>query len=45
MDKFLSDVQKKPKKSVTDTGEPEDSDKPAKTAFPKGVVLGKDGKP
>ena len=42
MDKFFSDVQKTNKKPAV---EPEDPAAPEKKAIPKGVVLGKDGKP
>ena len=42
MDKFFNDVQRKNKKPTADA---EDSEPPEKKALPKGVVLGKDGKP
>ncbi len=42
MDKFFNDVQKTNKKPTAD---PEDPAAPEKKALPKGVVLGKDGKP
>ncbi|CAD6572592.1 MAG: hypothetical protein ASARMPREDX12_005318 [Alectoria sarmentosa] len=42
MDKFFSDVQKKDRKHTTES---EDPAAPEKKALPKGVVLGKDGKP
>ena len=42
MDKFFNDVQKANKKP---TAESEDPAAPEKKAIPKGVVLGKDGKP
>lgn len=42
MDKFFGDVQKTNKKP---TAESEDPAAPEKKALPKGVVLGKDGKP
>ena len=43
MDKFTSDVQTPPSKKPA--AEPEDAAAPEKKALPKGVVLGKDGKP
>ena len=42
MDKFFNDVQKKNKKPTADAEDPES---PEKKSLPKGVVLGKDGKP
>lgn len=42
MDKFFNDLQKANKKPTTDS---EDTAAPEKKALPKGVVLGKDGKP
>ena len=45
MDKFFSDVQKKNSKPLTESGEGKSADGTPKKAVPKGVVLGKDGKP
>ncbi|MCJ1273910.1 hypothetical protein MMC21_001703 [Puttea exsequens] len=46
MDRFFSDVQKQQKKKPpTGRAEPEPEGEPVKRALPKGVVLGKDGKP
>lgn len=42
MDKFFNDIQKTNKKPTADS---EDTPAPEKKALPKGVVLGKDGKP
>ena len=44
MDKYFSDIQKKSKDAVTEKP-PDESKPPEKNALPKGVVLGKDGKP
>lgn len=45
MDKFFSDVQRKQNKPTSEPAESESSEVPPKKAIPKGVVLGKDGKP
>ena len=48
MDKFFSDVQKPKKQSekgLFSDLKSQDQDTPQKKALPKGVVLGKDGKP
>ena len=42
MDKFFNGIQKTNQKPTAD---PEDPTAPEKKAIPKGVVLGKDGKP
>lgn len=42
MDKFFNDIQKTNKRPPTESEEPA---APEKKALPKGVVLGKDGKP
>ena len=42
MDKFFNDIQKKNKEPTPDS---EDTATPEKKTLPKGVVLGKDGKP
>ena len=42
MDRFFNDIQKANKKPATES---EDPATPEKKAIPKGVVLGKDGKP
>lgn len=42
MDKFFNDVQKANKKPAAES---DDASPPEKKALPKGVVLGKDGKP
>ena len=45
MDKFFSDLEKK-RKPVEPEGKASlDADAPSKKSLPKGVVLGKDGKP
>ena len=48
MDKFFSQIQK-PKQQSESTApskpEPQNQEAPQKKALPKGVVLGKDGKP
>ena len=45
MDKFFSEIQKPKKQSESsETREPTEGE-PEKRALPKGVVLGKDGKP
>ncbi|KAK3173310.1 hypothetical protein OEA41_006639 [Lepraria neglecta] len=45
MDKFFTDVQKEHSKPSTQSGEGKSADGTPKKAVPKGVVLGKDGKP
>ena len=45
MDKFFTDVQKQQKKPATESGDAKDAETPPKKTIPKGVVLGKDGKP
>ena len=45
MDKFFSDVQKNSSKPSTESVEGKSADGTPKKAVPKGVVLGKDGKP
>lgn len=45
MDKLFSDIQKKNIKPSTESGEGKSTDGTPKQAIPKGVVLGKDGKP
>lgn len=45
MDKYFSSVQKRDEKRYSLESKAEDLDVPQKKALPKGVVLGKDGKP
>ena len=46
MDKFFAaQAKKKPQENVAPSEQPVDENEPAPKKFPKGVVLGKDGKP
>ena len=45
MDKFFNDIQKTKKKPAATAAESDEPESSEKKALPKGVVLGKDGKP